>query len=794
MAKNKRDTGGYTSSFDPNEIPIGENYFLGIGINSYSHFKHLNNAEKDVQDLAKVLTIQYTFEPANIDIIPSIGATRRNILKKLHEYQDKVSSKDKLLIYYAGHGYLNPKNKLGYWIPVDAAKDEVADLISNAEIQEIIRTYQAKHVLLISDSCFSASLLMRNAQVKDTSKHWEATNSRYIFTSGKEEVEDGEIGKNSPFAREIIDVLKSNQFEEINIGLLADQVTKNVGNDHDQKAEATPLFRSGHRGGQFIFYPRTHITGFQKALYLSEKNRKEEAVEELKRFLLNCQNLPEGYEYPLALLSNKIISLEQHKNTGIEIYFENIHKINTQLTSFLNHISDEEHPPLNDPRKIAIINLVAKNELFKALDIFLQHIFELEALNSEVYSIIACLNFLDRMALMGTISSHDLESNLEKHVMSIIFLLMRVDFKKKIYKSKHTIFHEFFKKKKLRYALSLCKEIIEHYSESADYLHLLAMLNDKHNNLYNKSISPRVLNFEIEKIFHALIYLLETIAQKSSNGKWWLESPTIFQILKDNLYKNEFNSLLKKGDLSNIFEKLPDNDLIYLFRSMYLQSEDDNRKALIETSNYIIMHEQILYKFYSSLFGDKSNWGFFKEFNSHSNPVTSISFFDVYTILCKGEVTTALNSLLQMQDQSEVYRNFIAWKTEFSSIQEDDFFTNKSKDLIFIRKNRIVLGIFQMLFSLEPGLFNTGSRHFTNHERVEIIELVSSGELDKALFKLNSYIIDSEEKITLSMITYQYNSMLNDKLLNIEQKHTRHNIIANVIIQILDSLTTPNPP
>lgn len=622
MTKNKRDTGGYNSPFDPNEIPIGENYFLGIGINSYSHFKHLNNAEKDVQNLAEVLTIQYTFEPANIDIIPSIEATRRNILKKLHEYQDKVSSKDKLLIYYAGHGYLNPKNKLGYWIPVDAAKDEVADLISNAEIQEIIRTYQAKHVLLISDSCFSASLLMRNAQVKNTSKHWEATNSRYIFTSGKEEVEDGEIGKNSPFAREIIDVLKSNQFEEINIGLLADQVTKNVGNDHEQKAEATPLFRSGHKGGQFIFYPRTHITGFQKALYLSEKNRKEEAVEELKKFLLNCQSLPEGYEYPLALLSNKIISLGQHwKDSSIEIYFENTHRINTQLASFLNHISDEEHPPLNDPRKIEIINLVAKNELFKALDIFLQHIFELEALNSEVYSIIACLNFLDKMAIMGTISSHDLESNLEKHVMSIIFLLMRVDFKKKTYKSKHTLFHEFSKKRKLRYLLFLCREIIEHYSESNDHLHLLVMLDDKYNNLFSKGISRSVLDSEVEKIFHALVYLVETIAQKPSNDQWWLESTTISQISKDSLYENEFNNLLKKGDLLDILEKLPKNDLIHLFRAMYLSSEDENRKSLIETSNYIIRREQILYTIYASLFGNKSNWDFFEQINLHLNRI-----------------------------------------------------------------------------------------------------------------------------------------------------------------------------
>ena len=254
------------------ELKKGTNYLFAIGINTYDkkYFNPLNNARKDVEDIANVLVKDYYFEPQHIRLLCDQEATKANILDELDDFRKKIKHEDRLLIYYSGHGHL--EGSQGFWIPVDAIRDKISSYIRSAEVRDIIQSIDARHILLISDSCFSASLLVRGGtrDINSTLMDWERNPSRWVFISGKGVVSDGETGTNSPFAKGILKYLNQNEEEALNIIRLADRVTQEVGFNYEQKAEISPLFQSGHEGGQFIFFKKqSERDDWQNALLIN---------------------------------------------------------------------------------------------------------------------------------------------------------------------------------------------------------------------------------------------------------------------------------------------------------------------------------------------------------------------------------------------------------------------------------------------------------------------------------------------------------------------------------------------
>lgn len=248
----KRAIGGLPNS-PSEEVKQGKNHLFAIGIDSYQYFTPLRNARKDIEDLAEVLVDQYDFEREDIQLICDQEATKDNIIDHLDGLRRKVGPGDKLLIYYSGHGYTDTDR--GFWIPVDAEPSRVSSYLANAEVRDIIQSIKARHILLISDSCFSASLLVRDisSDMGGAFKDWEKNPSRWAFISGKGVVSDGKEGENSPFAAGIIKNLRENDEDAINIIKLADRVTHEIRFNYEQQAEVCPLFQAGHAGGQFVF-------------------------------------------------------------------------------------------------------------------------------------------------------------------------------------------------------------------------------------------------------------------------------------------------------------------------------------------------------------------------------------------------------------------------------------------------------------------------------------------------------------------------------------------------------------
>lgn len=255
------------------KFQIKHNYLLAIAIDDYSDpsIPNLYNCIKDAEDFIEVLSTDYFFDKSNIHFLKSgTGrledepgfayrgeATHENIIYQLRHFAEKMESKDNLIIYFSGHGVYDEVFNEGYWIPAHGELENNATYVENGTIRTALNAIDSHHTVLISDSCFSGSLFSMNSQkavgIPRVYKHA----SRWGLTAGRrnQTVSDGQIGDNSPFARELIRQLKAKQ--EIWIGDLCKNIIKEIEKEEDQTPMGEPLSGiNGHDGGQFVFLPR----------------------------------------------------------------------------------------------------------------------------------------------------------------------------------------------------------------------------------------------------------------------------------------------------------------------------------------------------------------------------------------------------------------------------------------------------------------------------------------------------------------------------------------------------------
>ena len=228
-----------------------KNYLLAIAIDEYEHYGNLNNAKKDVQEVIDILTTLYQFEKNDIHTLFDKEATEDGIDEKFLELIDLVTEDDNIIIFYSGHGYYRENVKEGYWVPVDGRKDKISDFIGNAALIKYLQNIKAHHILMIIDSCFSGTLV---EQLRGDSNS-EKFPSRRIFASGREEVIDGAIGENSPFAKGMIDFLKANVNQVASTTSMIDSVRQYVESytDGDQNPIEGRLRNSKDNRGEFFF-------------------------------------------------------------------------------------------------------------------------------------------------------------------------------------------------------------------------------------------------------------------------------------------------------------------------------------------------------------------------------------------------------------------------------------------------------------------------------------------------------------------------------------------------------------
>ena len=95
-------------------------------------------------------------EPEQVHLLEN--PTRDDIIDKFDELREKLFEDDNLLIYYAGHGWLDELTATGYWLPVDARVDRRSHWVSNGDLTAALKGLFAKHVMVVADSCYSGTL------------------------------------------------------------------------------------------------------------------------------------------------------------------------------------------------------------------------------------------------------------------------------------------------------------------------------------------------------------------------------------------------------------------------------------------------------------------------------------------------------------------------------------------------------------------------------------------------------------------------------------------------------------
>lgn len=257
FGKARADSSGSSKqkSSDPKDRRHYGNYHaLVIGVQNYRYLDKLEMAKNDAIEVSKLLEKEYGFTVVQLE-----DPTRRQILMALGKMRRTLKKNDNLLIYYAGHGWLDRDADTGYWMPVDAASDNDIDWLSLNSVTSAARAISAKHLMIVADSCFSGKLtrgLHIEMKQADHLSKMASRRTRVVLTSGGlEPVLDAGGGKHSVFAAAFLDILRQNK-EIIDGTTLFSRLRRNVMLKASQTPEYSDIRKAGHEGGDFLFVRR----------------------------------------------------------------------------------------------------------------------------------------------------------------------------------------------------------------------------------------------------------------------------------------------------------------------------------------------------------------------------------------------------------------------------------------------------------------------------------------------------------------------------------------------------------
>jgi hypothetical protein len=238
----------------PNGTP---NYkALLIGIENYSSPTWNKNGSfvKDAEALEQVLISEYGF--STVETLYNQNATRENIISELDKLVTKASEDDYILVFFGGHGIEVGKD--GYWVPSDAKNEDVAGLISNSLIREVIAKSSSKHILMLVDACFSelsgeALATITNDGTEGYYTQVDELISRQAIISGSNSPTIDEKTEKSIFMKYVLNFLSLNEKPAMDAVELYDFLKYPIFANTPNIPRLEPIKETGDKGGQFLF-------------------------------------------------------------------------------------------------------------------------------------------------------------------------------------------------------------------------------------------------------------------------------------------------------------------------------------------------------------------------------------------------------------------------------------------------------------------------------------------------------------------------------------------------------------
>lgn len=232
-------------------IEFGTYHAVVIGINDYIELPKLKTALIDARAVADVLRDDYGYKVHLLE-----NPSRGDIIDKFDELRETLVENDNLLIYYAGHGWLDKQSGRGYWLPKDAQEVRRSRWVSNSDLTDALKGMFAKHVMVVADSCFSGTLtrsIKSPAQSRSYLEKIADLRTRVVLSSGGlEPVSDTGGGKHSVFAAQFLKALDENK-GVLDGNQLFQKIRYRVLLNADQTPQYSDIRKAGHEGGDFLF-------------------------------------------------------------------------------------------------------------------------------------------------------------------------------------------------------------------------------------------------------------------------------------------------------------------------------------------------------------------------------------------------------------------------------------------------------------------------------------------------------------------------------------------------------------
>lgn len=243
------------SMLDEKSAKEGKYYALLIGVSVYPdpEIMNLDQPVSDAEKLYNTLTTNYTFEKENVTFLKS--PTREEIISELDRLNKVITENDNLLVFYAGHGYWDEQDEIGYWLPSDSKKVNTANWMRNSTIRDYLRTVKTKHTLLIADACFSGGIFKTRKAFTDAPKSVQKLYeypSRKAMTSGSLK----EVPDKSVFLLYLNKRLTENTQSYISSEELFSSFKNAVLNNSPNIPQYGEIKDTGDEGGDFIFVKR----------------------------------------------------------------------------------------------------------------------------------------------------------------------------------------------------------------------------------------------------------------------------------------------------------------------------------------------------------------------------------------------------------------------------------------------------------------------------------------------------------------------------------------------------------
>jgi hypothetical protein len=240
-----------------------ESRALVVGINKYVHASPLEYAVNDAREIRELLTEEFTFAPENITFLADEDATKQGILRAFLRFANEdVDLDDRLLVFFAGHGYTRTgsRGEIGYLVPYDADPKDFSTYIRWDELTRNAELIRAKHVLFIMDACYGGLALTRNSLGGSTRflKDMMLRQSRQVLTAGKADqlVADsgGPLPNHSVFTGHLVEALRGKAATEGGVitasGVMAYVYGKVA---TDKNSNQTPHYGHFDGDGDFVF-------------------------------------------------------------------------------------------------------------------------------------------------------------------------------------------------------------------------------------------------------------------------------------------------------------------------------------------------------------------------------------------------------------------------------------------------------------------------------------------------------------------------------------------------------------